>query len=145
MYAWDMREAMKTYARSPVHSLCALCPSPAKDQLTKTANLDTQRGKSSQKHPGDMRDAIKTYARRTVHSLCNLCPSPPRNHLTKLLPWKPKGRHQAKLSCDMPEAIKTLYYDAHSPVDSLCNQKINTSVPANLPSAVNYIRKQRIL
>ena len=57
-----MREAMKTYARSPVHSLCALCPSPAKDQLTKTANLDTQRGKSSQKHPGDMPKAIKTYA-----------------------------------------------------------------------------------
>jgi len=35
-----MREAMKTYARSPVHSLCALCPSPPKDQLTKTANLE---------------------------------------------------------------------------------------------------------
>ena len=101
-----MREAMKTYARSPVHSLCALCPSPPKDQLTKTANLDTQRGKSSQKHPGDMRDAIKTYARRTVHSLCNLCFSPP-----------PPG---------------------------YCNlqSKISTSVPANLPRAVNYDRKQ---
>ena len=69
MYAWDMRGAMKTYARSPVHSLCVLCPSPPKDQLTKTANLETQRGTSSQKHPGDMREAIKTYARRTVHSL----------------------------------------------------------------------------
>jgi len=45
----------------------------------------------------------------------------------------------------MPEAIKTLYYDAHSPVDSLCNQKISTSLLANLPGAVNYIRKQRIL
>ena len=86
-----MREAMKTYARSPVHSLCALCPSPPKDQLTKTANLETQSGKSSQKHPGYMREAIKTYARRTVHSLRNLCPSSPRNHLAKLLPWKPKG------------------------------------------------------
>ena len=75
----------------------------------------------------------------------SMCFSPPRNHWTKLLPWKPKGRHQAKLSCDMPEAIKTLYYDTHSPVDSLCNQKISTSVPANLPGAVNYITKQRIL
>ena len=101
-----MREAMKTYARSPVHSLCALCPSPPKDQLTKTANLETQRGKSSQKHPGYMREAIKTYARRTVHSLCNLCFSPP-----------PPG---------------------------YCNlqSKISTSVPANLPGAVNYDRKQ---
>ena len=106
MYTWDMREAMKTYARSPVHSLCALCPSPPKDQLTKTANLDTQRGKSSQKHPGDMRDAIKTYARRTVHSLCNLCFSPP-----------PPG-----------------YWNLQS--------KISTSVPANLPGAINYDRKQ---
>ena len=70
MFGWDMREAMKTYARSPVHSLCALCPSPPKDQLTKTANLETQRGKSSQKHPGDMPKAIKTYARRPVDSLC---------------------------------------------------------------------------
>ena len=70
MYAWDMRKAMKTYARSPVHSLCALCPSPPKDQLTKTANLETQRGKSSQKYPGDMPKAIKTYARRPVDSLC---------------------------------------------------------------------------
>ena len=90
----DMREAMKTYARSPVHSLCASCPSPPKDRLTKTANLETQRGKSSQKHPGDMQEATKTYARRTVHSLCF---SPPRNHLTKLLPWRPKGTHQAKI------------------------------------------------
>ena len=71
-YVWDMREAMKTYARSPVHSLCALCPSPPKDQLTKTANLETQRGKSSQKHPGDMPKAIKTYARRPVDSLCKV-------------------------------------------------------------------------
>ena len=62
MYAWYMREAMKAYARSPVHSLCALCPSPAKDQLTKTANLETQRGKSSQKYPGVMPEAIKTCA-----------------------------------------------------------------------------------
>ena len=105
MNTWDMREAMKTYARSPVHSLCALCPSPPKDQLTKTANLDTQRGKSSQKHPGDMRDAIKTYARRTVHSLCNLCFSPP------------------------------------SPGYCNLQAKISTSVPDNLPSAVNYNRK----
>ena len=108
MYTWDMREAMKTYARSPVHSLCALCPSPPKDQLTKTANLDTQRGKSSQKHPGDMRDAIKTYARRTVHSLCNLCFSPPRNHLTKLLPWKPKGTHQAKIVLGYARSYKNI-------------------------------------
>ena len=65
----DMREAMKTYARSPLHSLCALRPSPPKDQLTKTANLETQRGKSSQKHPGDMPKARKAYARRPVDSL----------------------------------------------------------------------------
>ena len=103
-----MREAMKTYARSPVHSLCALCPSPPKDQLTKTANLETQRGKSSQKHPGDMREAIKTYARRTVHSLCNLCFSPPRNHLTKLLPWKPKGTHQAKIVLSYARSYKNI-------------------------------------
>ena len=70
MHAWDMREAIKTYAGSPVHSLCILCPSPAKDQLTKTANLATQRGKSSQKYPGDAPKAIKTYARRPVDSLC---------------------------------------------------------------------------
>ena len=38
----DMREAMKTYAWSPVHSLCASCPSPPKDWLTKTANLETK-------------------------------------------------------------------------------------------------------
>ena len=157
MYAWDMRKAMKTYARSPVHSLCALCPSPAKDQLTKTANLETQRGKSSQKHPGYMREAIKTYARRTVHSLCNLCFSPPRIIWHNYCPGNPKGHIKPKLSWDMPEAIKTLYYDAHSPVDSLCNlcppppgycnlqSKISTSVPANLPGAVNYDRKQRIM
>ena len=107
-YVWDMREAMKTYARSPVHSLCALCPSPAKDQLTKTANLETQRGKSSQKHPGYMREAIKTYARRTVHSLRNLCFSPPRNHLTKLLPWKPKGTHQAKIVLGYARSYKNI-------------------------------------
>ena len=101
MYAWDMREAMKTYARSPVHSLCALCPSPAKDQLTKTATLETQRGKSSQKHPGDMRKAIKTYEPRTVHS-------PPRNHLTKLLPWKPKGTHQAKIVLGYARSYKNI-------------------------------------
>ena len=105
IYTWDMREATKTYARSPVHSLCALCPSPPKDQLTKTANLDTQRGKSSQKHPGDMRDAIKTYAGRTVHNLCNFCFSP------------------------------------RSPGYCNLQAKISTSVPANLPSAVNYSRK----
>ena len=103
-----MREAMKTYARSPVHSLCALCPSPPKDQLTKTANLETQRGKSSEKHPGNMREAIKTYARRTVHSLCNLCFSPPRNHLTKLLPWKPKGTHQAKIVLGYARSYKNI-------------------------------------
>ena len=99
----DMREAMKTYARSPVHSLCPSCPSPPKDRLTKTVNLETQRDKSSQKHPGDMQEAIKTYARRTIHSLCNLCFSPPRNHLAKLLPWRPKGTHQAKI---VMESIK---------------------------------------
>ena len=114
MYAWDMREAMKTYARSPVHSLCALCPSPPKDQLIKTANLETQRGKSSQKHPGNMREAIKTYARRTVHSLCNLCFSPPRNHLTKLLPWKPKGTHQAKSVLGYARSYETY---AQRPID----------------------------
>ena len=65
-----MCEDMQTYAQSLVHSLCALCPSPPKDQLTKTANLETQRGKSSQKYPGDMPKAIKTYARRPVDSLC---------------------------------------------------------------------------
>ena len=108
MYAWDMRKAMKTYARSLVHSLCALCPSPAKDQLTKTAKLETQRGKSSQKHPGYMREAIKTYARRTVHSLYNLCPSPPRNHLTKLLPWKPKGTHQAKIALEYARSYENI-------------------------------------
>ena len=85
MYAWDMREAMKTYARSPVHSLYALCPSEQRprDQLIKTANLETQRGKSSQKHPGDMREAIKTYARSPIHSLIALCPPPPKDQLTK--------------------------------------------------------------
>ena len=69
-------------------------------------------------------------------------------------PGNPKGHIKPKLSWDMPEAIKTLYYDAHSPVDSLCNlcppppgycnlqSKISTSVPANLPGAVNYDRKQ---
>ena len=72
MYTWDMREAMKTYARSPVHSLCALCPSPPKDQLTKTANLDTQRGKSSKKHPGDMREAIK-HMREGQFTACATC------------------------------------------------------------------------
>ena len=60
----------------------------------------------------------------------NYCPGNPKGHIKPKLPW------------DMPEAIKTLYYDAHSPVDSLCNQKISTSVPANLPGAVNYDRKQ---
>ena len=64
--------------------------------------------KSSQKHPGDMRDAIKTYARRTVHSLCNLCPSPPRNYLTKLLPWKPKGTHQAKTALGYARSYKNM-------------------------------------
>ena len=72
MYTWDMREAMKTYARSPVHSLCALCPSPPKDQLTKTANLETQRGKSSQKHPGDMREAVK-HMREGQFTACATC------------------------------------------------------------------------
>ena len=151
MYTWDMREAMKTYARSPVHSLCALRPSPPKDQLTKTANLETQRGKSSQKHPGNMREAIKTYARRTVHSLCNLCFIPPRNHLTKLLPWKPKGRHQAEIVLEYARSYESICANANwQPVQKYpgcCNlqPKVNTSVPANLPGAVNYDRKQRIM
>ena len=130
MYAWDMREAMKTYARSPVHSLCVLCPSPPKDQLTKTANLETQRGKSRQKHPGYMREAIKTYARRTVHSLCNLCFSPPRNHLTQLLPCQIL---KPKLSWNL------LNYDAHSPVGSLWDLDTviykQKSVPQFLPTS----------
>ena len=40
-----------------------------KISLTKTANLETQRGKSSQKHPGDMPKARKASARRPVDSL----------------------------------------------------------------------------
>ena len=90
-----MPEALKTYAQRTVDSLRNLCPTPPKDQLTKTDNLETQRGKSSQKYPGNMPDTIKTYARRTFHSLCNLCPTPPKDQLTKLLTWKPKGTHQA--------------------------------------------------
>ena len=126
MYAWDMRKAMKTYARSPVHSLCALCPSPAKDQLTKTANLDTQRGKSSQKHPGYMREAIKTYARRTVHSLCKLCPSPPKDQLTKTANLETqRGKSSQKHPGDMPKAIKTY---ARRPVDSLCKSILDAII-----------------
>ena len=70
-------------------------------------NLGTQRGTHIKpKVCWAMREAIKTYARRTVHSLCNLCFSPP-----------PPG---------------------------YCNlqSKISTSVPANLPGAVNYDRKK---
>ena len=67
-----MREAIKTYARRTVHSLCALCPSPAKDQLTKTANLETQWGKSSQKHPGYIREAIK-HMREGHFTACATC------------------------------------------------------------------------
>ena len=62
----------------------------------------------------------------------NYCPGNAKRHI------KPKS------SWDLPEAIKTLYYDANSPVDSLWDldtviykQKISTSVPANLPGAVN--------
>ena len=51
-------------------------------------------------------------------------------------PGDPKGHIKPKLSWNL------LDYDAHS-----CNlqAKISTSVPANLPGAVNYDRKQRIL
>ena len=88
------------------------------------------------------------YATCALHLLGiigqNYCPGNPKGHIKPKLPW------------DMPEAIKTWYYDAHSQVDSLCNlcppppgycnlqSKVSTPVPANLPGAVHYNRKQRI-
>ena len=72
MNTWDMREAMKTYARSPVHSLCALCPSPPKDQLTKTADLDTQRANQAKSILG-ICATLQKHMREGQFTACSTC------------------------------------------------------------------------
>ena len=94
-----MREARKTYARRPVHSLCTLCLTPPKDQLsTELTKLLTWKPKGTYQTKSLLGCArsFKTYAQRTVDSLCNLCPTPPQDQLTKLLIWKPRWTHQAE-------------------------------------------------
>ena len=76
---------------------------------------------------------------------------PPQDHFSHLLIWEPKGAHQTKSVLGYVGSYKSICAKASwQPVQKYpgcCNlqSKINTSVPANLPGAVNYNRKQRIL